>query len=288
MTSAQAPRRSCDPPQRRSATRRALGAWALVLLSTAALAAAETLTPQRQRAILRDALDAYDRAVEVSRADPSEAAALYREAAGGFHALLGGGVRNAALEYNLGNVYFRLGRLGRAILHYRRAETLAPGDARLAANLRYARNRVEPVILPGGEKRLARQLFFWHYRTSLRQRATGLMLFAAAGWTLLLAWLRWRRSGILAFGLACVALSMAAGASIRWQLADEAATPHAVLVESAAYLRRGRSETADPALKQPLGPGVELRILETRGAWVEVRLLNGQTGWLPEEAVERV
>ncbi len=261
---------------------------AAVLLAVAAPLYAEPFSPARQHEVLRDALNAYDQAVGSARQDPERATQLYRQAAAGFSALTDAGVHNAALEYNLGNAHFRLGELGRAIVHYRRAQRLAPSDERLAANLRYARDRVEPAIQPSGESRLARQLLFWHYNTSLAQRFVALVACAAAGWLLLTVWLWWRRRAVLMLGLLGVGLALATGVSIRWQVTDEARYPHAVIVADKPYLRLGRGEGSDLALKQPLGPGVELRILQQRGDWIEVRLPNDQTGWLPATAVERV
>jgi len=48
------------------------------------------------------------------------------------------GFVSAALLYNIGNCYFRLGDIPRAILYYRRAWYLAPSDADIAANLTFA------------------------------------------------------------------------------------------------------------------------------------------------------
>lgn len=251
-------------------------------------AAADPLSAARQREILRDALNAYDEAVGIARTDPTRATQLYQQAAGGFQALLDSGVQNAALEYNLGNVHFRLGELGRAVLHYRRARRLDPSAAHLAENLRYARDRVEPAIAPSGQSRLARHLLFWHYQTSVAGRGRALLVFSVIGWGLLLAWLRWRRSTVLLSGLVGVILALACGASIYRQLADEARSPPAVVVGAPQMLRLGRGEGSDLALKQALGPGVELRILQQRHGWVEVRLPDGLTGWLPGDAVERV
>lgn len=249
---------------------------------------ADSLPPARQREILRTALHAYDQAVAVARQNPTQAAKLYSEAAAGFNALIDAGVHNPALEYNLGNVHFRLGELGRAILHYRRAIRLATANAPLQANLHYARSRVEPQISPTGGSRLTHALFFWHYRTSLHQRQNALSILTAIGWSLLLIWLWRRRSGWLLAGLIVVTTALATGASLRWQLLDEAARPPAVVIDAPHPLRLGRGEGSDLALKQPLGPGVEVRILERRGDWVEVRLANQQTGWLPADAVEPV
>jgi tetratricopeptide (TPR) repeat protein len=273
------------------------GAGLLVLLLVAAGSASEPLTPPRQREILQAALAAYDEAVASARENPARAAEQYRAAAAGLLALRDSGLRNAALEYNLGNTYFRLGELGRAVLHYRRAERLAPHDARLIANLRYARDQVEPRITATGSSRLAGHLLFWHYATSRRERFLALVFLSVVGWPLLLLWLRERyrellgasvRRTLLFLGGVAVVLALAAGASLLWQAHDEALRPHAVVVGHEVPLRLGRGTGSDLALKQPLGPGVELRILQQRGGWLEVRLPNEQTGWLPEESVERI
>lgn len=47
-----------------------------------------------------------------------------------------------ASEYNLGNVYFRLGEYPNAILHWERAARLQPGDPDVAVNLTLARARI--------------------------------------------------------------------------------------------------------------------------------------------------
>jgi len=264
------------------------GLLGVLLTMAVAPAVAQPLPTERQREILREALNAYDHAVAAAREEPQRAADLYRQAAAGFEALRDSGLRNAALEYNLGNVYFRVGDLGRAILHYRRAQRLAPRDERLRANLRYARNRVEPALTPSGQDRLTRQLLFWHYETSLVERRWALLLSATAGWSLLFAWLWWRQRALLVGGLIGVAITASLAASLYAQQAAESRQPEAVVTRERSYLRLGRSEAAEPALKQPLGSGVEVRVLQRRGDWVEVRLPGGQTGWLPESAIEIV
>jgi tetratricopeptide (TPR) repeat protein len=260
----------------------------LLALAFTSSAVAQSLAPARQREILRDAVSAYDHAVEVARDDPTQAAQLYRQAQAGFQALDEAGLHNACLEYNLGNVCFRLGDLGHAVLHYRRAAALDPADERLTANLRYARDRVEPRIAPSGESRLAQQLLFWHYGSSPSQRFWALVALTTAGWLLMFVWLRARRRGVMIAGLVSAAAALATGTSLLAQTYDETHCPPAVLVSGETPLRLGRGEGSDLALKQPLGPGVELRILQQRGDWVEVRLANDQTGWLPAAAIERV
>jgi hypothetical protein len=62
------------------------------------------------------------------------------------------------VEYNLGNCYFRLGDLGRAVLHYERATRLRPRDADLLHNLRLARRYGEDPPLPESPNAIVRFL----------------------------------------------------------------------------------------------------------------------------------
>lgn len=246
------------------------------------------MTTDRQGQILRDALNAFDDAVARVQDNPAEARELYRRSAASFEALTTAGLRNAALEYNLGNTYFRLDELGRAIVHYRRALRLDPSHEKLQANLAYARREVEPHIPPSGQDRLWHRLLFWHYGKSLGQRYWAAALLSVFGWLLLIVRLRRPARPLLILGMTAVLLGLAAGTSVVWQANEEASHPPAVIVLDKYILRLGRGEGYDPALRQPLGPGVELRILQRRGDWIEVRLPNDQTGWLLAAAIERV
>jgi tetratricopeptide (TPR) repeat protein len=259
-----------------------------IALCVPVIGGADPLAPERQRELLRDGLSAFDEAVEVVRQDPVRAEALYRQAAAAFEALVEHGVRNAALEYNLGNTYFRLGELGRAIMHYRRAQRLDPTDAALNANLEYARNRVEPYIEPSATQQLIHRLTFWTSRTSLLARYRLTLIASLAGWLGLILRLRWRSRPLLTLSCLAIVVALANATSVAWQLHDEADRPPAVIVNGERTLRLGRGEGYDPALNQPLGPGVELRILNQRADWVEVQLPNDKTGWLPAEAVQRI
>lgn len=260
----------------------------LVAILLPAAAPAASVSPERLRELLHDAQSAFDEATATLRTDPAAAAALYRRAAAGLDAIAAAGVASPALEFNRGNTQFRLGDLGRAILHYRRGLRLNPRDPRLRANLAYARGRVEPRLPTGDNEQLIQRLLFFHYNTSLRERFWLAALPAAAGWLLLILRL-WRPLRPLAAGgLVLVLLGATFSVSALGQLHTETTTPAAVLIGSPQTLRQGRGDGYEPVLREPLGPGVECQILETRGDWVQVRLGSGQAGWLPAAAIEPV
>ncbi len=250
-------------------------------------AAAQELTPERQRQIVREALTSLDGAVNTQHDNAVRAAEQYRRSAAAFEALADAGFQNVAIFYNLGNVYYRLGDLGRAIANYRRALRLGPADPRVQANLRLARNRVVPLIEPG-EAPWHHAALLWHTRTTPASRRIVAWSASVIGAVLLMARARRRSSPLLVGGVLLALLGAGAAASLAWQVVDEQRRPHAVVVRGEPALRVGRGEGYDAALKQPLGPGVELRILQQQGDWVECRLPNGVTGWLPASAVERI
>lgn len=283
------PRRRARPfaAEHAALPRRGAAALAAALLVSVAAGGGATLSVEKQRELARAALDAFDAAVAVQRSEPARAKELYREAQQGFLSLIHAGALNADLEFNLANTEYRLGNIGRAVLHYRRALRLDPGHDDARANLDYVRRQVRPPLAASaGAGRL--DPLSWHTRASLRVRFWIAAAASAAGWLALMLWLRRRLRPLLVVGVAAALLGSLAGASAMWQLADESARPHAVVANAAATLRLGRGEGYDPALREALGPGVELRILEERAGWVEVRLSDGTRGWLPAESVERV
>ena len=252
------------------------------------VSAADTLSPERQNELLQSALTAFDQAVAVSRESPQKASELYRQAASNFEALVESGVQNESIEFNLGNSYFRLKDLGRAILHFRRAALHAPGEPRVAANLAYAREKVEPQITATGEMQLVDRLMFWNRNVSRGARFWIATIASVVGWCMLLSHLRWKKPALLWCGAASVLLGLANATTVYVELHREQHTPAAVVIAPNTVLRQGRGEGYEPTLKQSLGPGVELTLIDRRADWCEVRLVSGQAGWLPAAAIATI
>jgi tetratricopeptide (TPR) repeat protein len=274
---------------------RCLPTCALLGLSICLCCAARVMAAQQSQAdpdqVLQQAIDAYDDAVGLARQDEettaSEAQVLYKRSIGGFLALIELGFENAAVHYNIGNAYYRAGDLGRAILHYRRAARLNRFHPGLQDNLRYVRERVSPQFTPAPPT-LSQQLFAWLIDRPADSRWGATLVLSCIGALLLsVYWVRRRRPALVT---AVVLISLGcgvAGLSIAEQRFQDA-FPAAVVVKDKQPLRIGRGEGADLAIQESLGAGVELRIHDQRGDWVEIELPTGVRGWLPANAVERI
>ena len=174
---------------------------------------------------------------------------------------------------------------GRAVLAYRRALRLAPGDARARANLAWLRDQ-QPVWLPRPSSAGAiDSLLFWRGRfTPTQLLLAGAVAFAGA--VLLLApWSprqpRWLRS-------AAVPLLLAWGIATASALLAEDHENALVVVADGTVLRTADSLGAAPAFANPLPAGTELARLEARQSWLRVSLADGTSGWLPAASAAAV
>lgn len=107
----------------------------LVMMVLIILAAGDAVA-QDPTAVFHDAVSAYQRG-------------HFDSAAIGFTRLVQSGIDDPRVWYNLGNSHFKSGHIGAALVSYRRGMRLAPRDADLDANYRYARlfaaDKIEPV-----------------------------------------------------------------------------------------------------------------------------------------------
>lgn len=252
---------------------------AAALLLVAGVATGAELSPLQRQQLLSEAQAAYDEGVSVLRRDPGSAVEAFRTAAERFGQLLDDGVVNGRLHYNLANAWLQAGELGRAILHYRAAEAMMPGDPRVRHNLEYARSLRRSNIPPSGRRALGEALLGWLDAIPRRVRleagfaawvafwgALGLHLFAPRR---LWPWL----AGSLTL------IWLAAAASL---LADADGPDHSegiVLVDD-VIVRKGNSEGFEPQFAEPLHQGVEFIVLEHRADWIRIELPDGKTGWI--------
>jgi len=222
----------------------------------------------------------------IAARNPSGAKDLYQKAALRLERIAGqGGVRNGRLYYNIGNAYFRLGDLGRAILNYRRAEVLAPNDPNLRQNLDQARRQRADKIDVKPQTQVLKTLFFWHYDLAISARLYLFAGFFGLIWILALVRRFVRRAG-LGWG---VALSAIVAALLLGSLLVEEVQRQAhaggVILHSEVIARKGDGETYQPSFEEPLHAGTEFDVVEDRRDWLFIELSDGRRCWVPARAV---
>jgi tetratricopeptide (TPR) repeat protein len=257
-------------------------AWLAFALCARPPAIAHALTYAQQFVQLEQANRAFEQAL--TSPTPQAAQGYYQQAIAGYEQLVATGIHNAKLYYNLGNAYFRLNDLGRAILHYRRGLRLEPGNRQLQANLSYARSRRTDQIDVSPQHSLFHQLFFWSNELSV-QTQWGLALIGyCLAWSCAFAHLLWRRAALL-WGLAGAAFVclVFAGSTLLTQY-QHTTRRAGVIVAEEVVVRKGNGESYTPQLPQPLHAGTEFVVLEERGPWLAIQLDNGTSGWIRRDS----
>jgi hypothetical protein len=198
------------------------------------------------------------------------------------------GVVSGPLLYNLGNAHYRQGEIARAILCYERASKLLPRDRDVRNNLDIAKlATVDKLEMPV-------RLFIWNWLDAARDYFSAselARLFEVLGilTAVLLAVRRLRASFLprIMRSAAVVAFCawMLVGSWYLWRAALDSRIYGIVLTSKTDVY-----SAPDSASTQlfSIHEGTKLRMGERLSDWVNVRLPDGRSGWLPRADVERI
>ena len=255
------------------------------LMGALALASPVALADGASEQWIDAAIAAYSRGMENPQRDQRQH--HFAESERFFAAAIESGADGADNWTNLGNAALQAERLGPAILAYRRALLLEPGNERADQNLAYARD-----LLPGWLPRPSKDgvldsFFFWQRSLTRGSRvdwAAGCFLLAALAFALGYALRIGSLRGAGLF-LALAWLGLMASADLE---PGARANREGVIIVPEAVGRAADSLNAPLRFGESLPSGAEVRILERRGEWLHVELHNGRDAWLLESAVATV
>jgi tetratricopeptide (TPR) repeat protein len=227
-----------------------------------------TLAAENSFKIFNDANQSFDRG-------------LYDVAIGKYKSLINGGLENGDLHYNLANSYFKSGKLGLSVFHYRKALEFSPRDPDVRFNLNYAREKVLDQV--------ERQEGLWARSLTLLQKLNEKesYIFLAITTSLLgiicllnlfksIEWAIWCRN-ILGLGVLLGVFFLGANSILR--------DPFGVIIVPEAKVYSGLGK--DNVILFALHEGVEFSVAEAQGLeWKRIRLPDGKQGWIRSENIE--
>ncbi len=239
--------------------------------------------------LAREAEQLFHEANDLSRTDHAAAIQKWQMAAARLERLdHDGKLSNGPLFYNLGNIQFRLGNLGEAILNYRRAELYTPNDPNLRENLAFVRRSRQDNIPEQESKRVLKTLFFWHYDFAIRTRETIALILFGFLFSLLTFRLFHHRRWVTALTITAAILTLTAAASVTLSLYSFYHARPGVITSPEIIARKGDSNSYEPAFETPLHAGTEFTLLEQRPKWLHIQLATGQTRWRPTTPAKHV
>ena len=222
--------------------------------------------------------------------DSDQAETLYVKAILSFEKILEEGhIKNAKLYYNLANAYLLTGRLGKAVLNYRKAAKIDDSDENIRKNLAFARSKRVDKIAVKTEKRILQTLVFWHYDLSLKTKfiltciSFGIICVCITA----VIWFG-KNSAITISVVICAILMFCFLASVVLEYKTQKSQVGGVITAREVIAHQGDGENYPPSFKEPLHEGTEFDLLENRPGWLHIKLSDDSEGWIPSNAAELI
>ncbi len=223
-----------------------------------------------------------------TEADSAYAREDYRTAVEAYENLLQAG-ENADIYYNLGNAYYRLDDITRAVLNYERALRLSPGDDDIRFNLQMAREKTIDKIIPESE-----MFFVTWYREIVNIAGTdgwARIAIVALGLLIVLALvylfaerLVLRKIGFFG-GLVMIVIFLLSNLFAWQQYKQLMARKGAIIVSSAAPVRSTPAKNGTDLFVLHEGTKVEITD-DSMKDWKEIKVADGKEGWIETSLIE--
>jgi tetratricopeptide (TPR) repeat protein len=213
---------------------------------------------------------------EISRANQLYNQNQFREAAEIYEQALARGMGNGHLYYNLGNTYFRLGNLPKAILNYAKGQNLLPRDEDVEANLEHAIRQTADQ-LDGRKPHILKSVLFWVGDLNLSEHRVVLFWINLAFWIAMAVRLRHQGPVIQAARNLLLALLVLALVSTGFRWHHETHQSIGVILPQQIDVHSGWNATTVVLFQ--LHQGTLVSISQEKENWYEIELPGEKKGW---------
>jgi len=214
----------------------------------------------------------------------------YQKAIDGYNQILMAGIESPEVYYNLGNAYYKTKQYTLSILNYERAKLLAPDDEDIEFNLQVANQKVVDSIqeLPG--------IFivrWWNALVNSQSTDTWsvVSIFSFVVFLTMLGFYFFAKTSEVkritfwsgCFLIVLTIFSWTFAAKQKSRLVNHS---YAIVMQPTVTVKSSPSEKGTNLFV--VHEGLKVRITDKLGDWVEIRLADGNKGWLMTESVERI
>lgn len=214
----------------------------------------------------------------------------FEDAVKAYESIVKQGYKSDILYYNLGNAYYKTKNISSAILNYERALLLNPGDENIKFNLDLAKtftvDRIEPLpefflISFFNKFRLFMSTNGWAY--------TGLFFLITS---LVLAYFFWftfnpsiKRISF-SVGLLTILITLLSFTFSFQQKNNIENHSYGILSPSVVAVKSSPSDSGKDLFV--LHAGTKVKIIDSVGDWNEIRIADGNMGWILKETMEKI
>ncbi len=214
----------------------------------------------------------------------------YQQAISNYEQILATGHESAKLHFNLGNAYYKAGNINQAILNFERAKLLAPNDENIDFNLKLANQfvvtSIEPLPLP----------FFLRWRTSVINMyssdtwsyisiASFILFLILIGLFIFSRIVMVRRISFLT-GIFILIFSGFTFSFASKQKKKIVERNHAIVFCPRVTVKSAPAQTGTDLFL--IYEGLKVQITDSINTWKEIKLADGNEGWLPDSCIVKI
>ncbi len=214
----------------------------------------------------------------------------YEKAIEKYEKIINEGYASPELFYNLGNAYYKIGAVGKAILNYERALLLDPSNEDVKYNLKIANARIVDKINP------VPKFFLTKWKDALLQLFSidFLVYSVVVLFVLFLLFLFLFRYGKtpsvkkngFTFGSVVLVLLLFFGFLLYGKNQQMKNEKYGIVLAKEVTVRVSPDENAKARFV--IHEGTKIQIEDKVGDWVNIKLADGKKGWMKKEAFEPI
>lgn len=198
------------------------------------------------------------------------------------------GVGTASVYYNLGNTYFRMDSIGKAILYYESALRLDPGNSDIRYNLDHAESRkMDQLDSELEENPVLHGIFLIHHGWSLKTQLLVLLFLSWLAAFLLFVLLRVRHPKRRLWAMVGLAVVVALGApgvlSAGYKIWVLETVQKGVVTVRATDVYSGPGKQYQ--VLNELHEGTSFEVLSVKGEWVSIKVDNRIGGFVQKNEI---
>lgn len=224
------------------------------------------------------------------RADSAYQQENYADAIELYEQIAANGNEGSILFYNLGNAYYKNGDNAKALLWYERALKLDPTDEDIQHNIAFVNQKIIDKIDAVPETMFAK---WWENITNLMNERQwsilsiigSVLLFLSIGAYLFSRSAGIRTTGFVTFWLSILIIVFSVIFASRQK---EKATHHTEAIVMDLVVDAKTAPNASGKNLFVIHEGLKVQITNEMNGWVEIRLPNGEKGWIAQNSIEKI
>lgn len=214
----------------------------------------------------------------------------YQKAIELYNSLIEANLTSSELYYNLGNAHYKANNIGLAILNYEKAKLLNPDDEDLAMNLKLANQKTEDKI------DAAPQLFLSEWKNGIvnifseRTWSISCILFFVAALIFIGIYITSPRSGLKKLGffggllLFTMSIFLYMVAQNKYEITKNSS--NAIVISGTATITGSPNEKGTKLFI--LHEGTKVEITDEQSEWTEIKIANGNVGWIKSKLIAKI